>query len=76
MIKSTREYFITEKGIQNTNDYRDARKNILIEQFVREKDIDWEMLAHALTKISAVYTDASRIAAAYKLPTEKPPSKK
>jgi predicted MarR family transcription regulator len=66
--KKSLSYQITEKGIQNTDAYTEARKNILIQMF---KDFEPETLklddaTKTLSNLKGIYDEASRIAASYR----------
>ncbi len=70
--KKSLAYQITEKGIENTNAYIEARKNILINALKNEfEELDLAYTTKALTTIKGIYDEAGRIAASYRsLPKE------
>lgn len=58
---------VTEKGRKNTDDYTEARKNILFKEFANDvKDINLEEVIKGLMKIKGVYDEAHRTASTYK----------
>ena len=66
--KKTLSYQITEKGIENTDAYRESRNNILINLF-RDfgiDSLDLDKVARSLNSIRVLYEEASRLAASYR----------
>ncbi len=65
--KKSLAYQITEKGINNTDAYTAARKNILINMIKNEfQDLDFIEMSKMLTTLKGIYDEAGRVAASYK----------
>lgn len=73
--KRASSYQITEEGIKNTDSYTATRRNILIELFVKNHDLDLEDLAEKLAKFKGIYDEAVRAVASYTAPLEPHPEK-
>lgn len=58
----------TSAGIQDTDAYGEMRKNILINMFNQETDLNLEEINKALMKIKAIYDEADRVIASYAAP--------
>ncbi len=63
--KKASGYEIIEKGIKNTDAYKQIRKNTLIELFAKESDLNLEGIVKTLSKLKAIYDEADRLAASY-----------
>lgn len=57
---------VTEKGMKNIDAYVQARKNILIEGFIKESNLPFEEITKSLAQLKAIYDEADRTAASYK----------
>jgi predicted MarR family transcription regulator len=58
-------YQVTPAGIKNTNDLASARKQILLEMFIKNADFDLVDVANALGKLKTVYDEAEHAASSY-----------
>ncbi len=66
-------YTTTEAGIENTNAYRKARKNILFSEFLQEvKNTKIKEILKRLTKVKNIYDEAYQVASSYKTKKNQP----
>ena len=59
-------YSITEKGITDTDVFTKAKRDILVDLFKKESDLNIEQVTAVLVKLKFVYDEAGQIAASYK----------
>ena len=64
--KKTTAYAITEKGVTDTDVFTTAKRDILIDLFKKETNLNIEEVTAALVKLKVIYDEAGQIAASYK----------
>lgn len=64
--KKMTTYSITEKGIIDTDVFTKAKRDILVDLFKKESDLNIEQVTAVLVKLKFVYDEAGQIAASYK----------